>query len=104
MLTGRQIRAARALLDWDAIDLAERAGLTRETISNLETGAVKPRAGSLEQISKAFTEAGVEFNGDRGVTLRDDNYRVMQGSDCWLRTLDDVYYSLRGKSNAEALF
>ena len=103
MITGRQIRAARTLLKWYASDLADKTGLTRETISRIEDDAVQGREGSIEKILRAFDEGGVEFIGDRGVALRNDNYRLLEGTDCYLRLLDEVYQTLRSKPKAEVL-
>lgn len=70
-----QLRAARALLGWSQTQLAEKAGLSVETIKRLE-GMKGPldatKVSTLESIVKAFDKAGVEFtNGDApGVRLR----------------------------------
>jgi len=102
MLTGSQIRAARALLGWEAAELAEKAGLARQSISHLETGASKPRAGSIERIETALAGAGIEFIGDTGVNLR-ANYRLLKGHDCYLQLLGEVYTTLHRKRGAEVL-
>lgn len=67
MTTGKQIRAARAFLEWDAEDLATLTKLTRETIFNIERGTVQARSTTLEKIVRAFNDNGVEFIGDHGV-------------------------------------
>lgn len=70
-MTNAQIRAARGLLNWTVRQLAEAAGVHRNTISNYETGRyTDPR--TLDAIRAALESAGVEFtNGDRpGVRLR----------------------------------
>jgi len=103
MITPRQIRAARALVGLDAAELASRAGISRETITNIENDLVQPREGTLERIFRVFSAAGVEFVGDRGVALVNDNYRLIEGPDCYLRLLDEVYHALRGKPDAEVL-
>ena len=68
MISGIQIRAARALLGRSAQDTAERCGLTRETIQRLEKTADIPpsRTQSLLDLRKAFEDAGVEFIGAPG--------------------------------------
>lgn len=68
MLTGMQIRAARAILGWSAQEVAQRTGLTRETIQRLEKTADVPpsRTQSLLELRKIFEEAGVEFVGAPG--------------------------------------
>ena len=71
-MTSAQIRAARGLLDWTVRDLAERSGVDRNTVSNIETGAYAGAPETLEAIRRALERAGVEFtNGDApGVRLR----------------------------------
>ena len=65
MITGMQIRAARAALGWSAAVLAKRSGVALRTIARLEdNNAVPPsRANTLMEIEKVFIEAGVEFIG-----------------------------------------
>lgn len=65
MIGGAQIRAARALLNWSAAELAIRSGVTRFTIQRLEQhDAVPPsRSQTLEDIQRSFETAGVEFIG-----------------------------------------
>jgi DNA-binding XRE family transcriptional regulator len=104
MITGRQIRAARALLKWDAEELATQAGLNRDTVFNIEKGLVQARGGSLEKIVEAFTDHGVEFVGERGVTLRDDQVITITGENIFFGVLDDVIGTLRRVKGAEALF
>lgn len=74
-MTSGQLRAARALLDWSQTTLADKAGLSVETIKRLERmkGPLEAtKVSTLEAIGKAFEKAGVEFtNGDgAGVRLR----------------------------------
>jgi transcriptional regulator with XRE-family HTH domain len=68
VITGIQIRAARALLGWTAKEAAERSGLTRETIQRLEphNGIPPSRSSSLVDLRKAFEAAGIEFIGGPG--------------------------------------
>ncbi len=76
MITGTQIRAARALLAWSQTDLAERSGASLPTIKRLEASGDHP-AGTVktnEKIRVAVETAGVAFiddddEGGRGVRL-----------------------------------
>lgn len=104
MTTGKQIRAARMLVEWDAEDLAAKTGLTRESIFNIERGVFRPRPTTLEKIIRAFSAAGVEFIGDRGVAKRDDQVVTITGENVFFRLLDDVIATLSGEPDAEALF
>ena len=62
---------ARAALGWGVRDLAEKAGITANTISRYENGA-DALGETLARIQRALEAAGVEFtNGDApGVRLR----------------------------------
>jgi DNA-binding XRE family transcriptional regulator len=70
-LISAQIRAARGLLGWTARGLAEKIGVHRNTVSNIEVGRYAP-PDTMAAIRRAFEKAGVEFtNGKRpGVRLR----------------------------------
>ena len=73
-VTSAQIRMGRAALDWTVRDLAEAAGLHRNTITNVEVGRYIGDAETLEKIEQVLVRAGVEFidenGGGPGVRLR----------------------------------
>ena len=75
LMTGAQVRAARGLLNWTVRMLAEKAGVHRNTITNIETGKYNGDADTLDAIRKAFEAAGVEFIkknvGGQGVRLKE---------------------------------
>lgn len=65
MITKEQLRMARAALGWGVRDLAERAGVTPNTISRIENGA--DALGSTSQkIQGALEAAGVIFIAENG--------------------------------------
>jgi len=72
MLTGSQIRAARALLNWSAQDVADAAGLGYATVQRAERADGIPRttAPRLFAIQHALEAAGVMFVGE-GQTSHD---------------------------------
>ena len=66
MITGMQVRAAKALLNWTGSELSARAGVGLSTVRRiegcdgmLETASIKV----LRAIKIAFESAGVEFIG-----------------------------------------
>ena len=75
-LTGAQIRSARALMKWSALDLARRTSLGVNTIRRAETTneATSLTTANDLAIRRAFESAGVEFidenGGGPGVRLR----------------------------------
>ena len=77
MITGSQIRAARALIGWKQSDLAAASGVSEISIKNIERGATDPRASTLGALQAAFDRAGVIFldpgdarDGGHGVRLK----------------------------------
>ncbi len=71
-ITPAQCRAARALVELDQANLAQRANLSRNVIVDFEKGRRTPTANNLAAIQIVLEAAGVEFsNGDRpGVRLK----------------------------------
>jgi hypothetical protein len=75
LITGNQLRAARALADVGQVWLANQSGVSVNTIRNMETRGSAPITSGVVTVRKvqaALEAAGVEFtNGDApGVKLR----------------------------------
>ena len=74
IITGRQLRAARALLGMEQIELAARSRVAVGTIRRMESfdEEVGARTATLSQVQKALEKAGVEFlnDGQPGVRLK----------------------------------
>jgi len=94
-LKARQIKAARALLDWSQIDLANTSGLSIATIRKIESGHISPRGKTMGSIEASLSDAGVEFSGSNGVKLRDDLIITMEGNDCYERFIESIHHSLK---------
>jgi transcriptional regulator with XRE-family HTH domain len=74
MITRVQIRMARAALGWGVRDLANKAGVSPNTVSRFENGA-GARVDTLGQIQYVLERAGIMFipadeAGGAGVRLR----------------------------------
>ena len=91
MSIGRQISAARGLLRWSGAALAEKAGLTRDTINKIESDAVQPREGTVADIIRVFDENGVEFTDNSGVRLKPQGVEVLIGQEGLQKFFDGVY-------------
>ena len=80
MITGAQMRAARALLGIDQRQLAERSSLSLPTIQRMEAsdGVLRGNVDSLMKLVDALATAGIELisegavspGGGRGVRLK----------------------------------
>lgn len=76
VITGEQLRGARAMARIEQGDLAARAGVSVDTIKRLERiiGPVSANTMTMDAIQRALEAAGVEFipenGGGAGVRLR----------------------------------
>ena len=68
MITGRQVRAARALLNWKQEMLAEKALVALTALKRLESERGLPvHEGTRDQVRRALEAAGILFvESDRG--------------------------------------
>jgi len=69
MITGRQVRAARALLNWTQEALAEEALVALTALKRLESErGLHVHEGTRDQVRRALEGAGVLFiDSDRGL-------------------------------------
>jgi transcriptional regulator with XRE-family HTH domain len=78
MISGMQIRSARAALRWTIEELAEKSGLGLRTIKRFEAvdGVPPSRTQTLMEVKVAFEAAGIEFIGtpddSPGIRLRSE--------------------------------
>jgi predicted transcriptional regulator len=77
VITGPQIRAARALVGFTQKVLAKKSGVSEISIKNIERGVTDARGSTLEAIKVALEKAGVLFldagdirDGGRGIRMR----------------------------------
>src|SRR5665213_3289576 len=93
MISGAQIRAARALLRIDQRELAKLAGVSLPTIQRMETsaGPIRGVVESLTKFAKALDSAGIEFLGENAPSAgKGRGARLKQP-----RTVKRVYPPLR---------
>ncbi|TXL78866.1 helix-turn-helix domain-containing protein [Vineibacter terrae] len=70
MITGVQMRAARALLDIDQRQLAELSGVSLPTIQRMEAseGNVRGVVDTLTKVIEALDRAGIELIGENAIS------------------------------------
>ena len=95
MITGRQISAARGLLQWSAKDLADKSGLNQVTIGKLESEAVQPQEKTLTLVANIFDKHGVEFLDGEGVRIRQNSVRIYNGKTAFRQLLDHIYETVK---------
>lgn len=97
MIEPRQIRAARALLNWSQTNLAEASGIAVSSIKNIENSLTVARRDTIEEIKKALEHAGVEFTLDGGVKPGRPEVHIFTGKDGFKNFFDMVYEEMRDK-------
>lgn len=103
MKDGRQIAAARVLLNWTVDELIKRTGVSRPTISRIENNNGKPNSNTLNKIIRALTKEGITFTETGGVDLIDKRAQYLTGDTWFLDILDDMYITLENAKNKEVL-
>ena len=105
MISPRQVKAARALLDWTQTDLAKASGLHLNAINKLEKGLSEPRSATMERIRNACETAGIRFRGLRGVEMKADTFEMarFEGPDFMRHFVDNELAGLQGP-NDEGLY
>ena len=101
MLTAAQLRAARGLLDWTRNDLAKAAGISSETVKNIEHGTFRPQETTSDAIIKAFALYDVQFTENEGVRIARDAVKQYQGGEGFRQFMDDVYAAAQNEDAFE---
>ena len=65
-----QVRGARALLGWSQGELAERAGISKQSVNRIEGGNMDARFSTVSALGEAFRSAGVEMGVDAAGVIR----------------------------------
>lgn len=95
ILTARQIKVARALLDWSQEDLSEACGLSIATIRKLELGFISPRHSTTSVIRETLERAGVEFLDGDGARRRAEDIVTYKGASGIRSFIDDITDTVR---------
>ncbi len=64
IITNKQCRAARELLEWKQNDLAKKSKISSGTIADFERGVRELRVSTLEKLIATFEKAGVRFENN----------------------------------------
>jgi transcriptional regulator with XRE-family HTH domain len=103
MIEPRQIRAARALLNWSQGDLAEASGVAISSIKNVENSITTARKETMDDIQGALEKAGIEFLPGSGVRLRIESITVLKGAEALQLFFDDVYQAMQKNSGGDVM-
>lgn len=83
------------LAGWEAVTLAKRAKLSTTSILQTERGEFRPRPQTIEKITRAFNEAGIEFIENEGVRRMPHEIQTFQGPERFVQFYDFIYSYLR---------
>ena len=90
-ISPRQIKAARALLDWSQDDLSEKCGISSQSIRSIEKEQTQPKQATLETIAHILDKAGVQVLPNDGVSIKGINTYRYYGTDGFRTFFDEVY-------------
>lgn len=90
LISPKQIRAARAILDWTAKDLASRVRMSPATVSMIENEQMDGSVATLTAIHAAFDRAGIEFLDGNGLRQKTNAITTYQGHEGFSAFLMDV--------------
>lgn len=100
-----KVRAARAVLGWTQEQLAEAAGLSPQSIPNVERGDNAPTARTQDKITRALHKRGIIFT-EKGVEYQEYPVFFTEGKDhedAYLKLLEDAHEHLLTVRNPELL-
>lgn len=90
-----QLRAARAMLGLTLQQLSKEVDVSHEAINKIENGTVKnPRPKTIEVLTDFFERKGLEFGKQSCVRFRSKLLTEIEGEDCFIKLLDDIYHTL----------
>jgi transcriptional regulator with XRE-family HTH domain len=95
MIQPRQIRAARALLNWSQQDLAKASGIAISSIKNIENGLTVARRDTLAAIQDAFEQAQIEFLSNSGVRVKSSEVEIYEGPERFDEFYNFIYEHLQ---------
>ena len=104
-ISSKQIRAARGLLNVSQKVLAEKAGLSVNSLNNIEREVGSPRMDSMHAIKDALTREGVEFLDKDGVRLSGELLEIekIEGQDALINLFYDDCLKAFSSGNGELL-
>ncbi len=97
-----KIRAARGALGWTQEQLAEAAGLSPQSIPNVERGDNAPTARTQEKLARALQKNGVVLTDD-GIRLPDATAVQLTGDSWFMDVLADALNALKNIKDKEVL-
>ena len=99
---GIKIRAARTLLEWNQDDLADRAGITKQTLLKIEKDAGNHSAQIVQDIERALSSNGA-FITKHGAEVKTIYQTELEGDNWFMDLLDDIQIHTSPLSNKELL-
>lgn len=102
MLTeGKQIAAARQLLDWSQSDLAAKAEVSKPSVIRMEKDLHSVKDDLRNRVIDALAQENIEFI-EGGTRINKKIVHIIEGEDCYLKLMD-IATSSALQNNTEIL-
>jgi len=69
IISYKQCKAARSLLDWNQDVLCQKVGVAKSTIGDFERGVRNLRIETMQKLVKVFENNGIRFDSDNNKIL-----------------------------------
>lgn len=103
MITAKQCKAARVLLNWSGTKLSAESGVDLALVGRFEKGFQKSAADKVAAMEDTFKRAGIEFLGSSGVTVKRDVSELFTGKDSCSQLWQRILQSFDGCDEGEIL-
>lgn len=101
MISSKQIKAARSLLEVSQGEVANACGINIKTLSQIEKGG-DAKAETIARIKEYFISRQIEFISG-GVRIT-ENFRIYSGSEGLKDFMDDIYYVAKNNYGTICIF
>ena len=99
LITPAQCRAARGLLNWSQPDLAQKCGMHIQTIGAFEQEIGSPSKRTLQKITRAFENFGIEILPNEGVCKVSDKIMILKGTEGFAKFFNEVYDAAKNEKD-----
>ena len=87
---GRDIKAARTYLGWTQQLLADKIGLSIQSMNHIETEKNNPSSENGKQLVSIFNNENIAFHEEGGFIVQATPLTIISGHNCYLKVQEDI--------------
>lgn len=97
IISPSQCRMARAYWNWSQQDLADRSGVSLNTVSKFEKEEGQTATDTIEKLATAISLSGLEVLDGGGVKPAESAVTLLEGTEGFATFMDDVFETMRAE-------